>query len=85
MEKIQDGWFKLRLRPAFLPFLQLPGRSRGKRLVLIDTYIQNDKETEIGAVNLKLSKLSLDSNAVLYDFDQHNPVRTIPSLIDSGT
>lgn len=55
-----------------------------KRPILIDTYIENDKETEISAVSLKLSQLSINSNSVLYDFAQHNPVRTIPTLIDSG-
>lgn len=52
-----------------------------KRPILIDTYIENEKEKEIQEVHSKLSKLSLDPNTVLYDFDHYNPVNTIPALM----
>lgn len=71
-----DSCFELLAQISLIP--------EEKRPILIDTYIENDKETEISAVSLKLSQLSINSNSVLYDFAQHNPVRTIPTLIDSG-
>ncbi len=60
---------------------QVTRMPKEKRPILIDTFIENEKEHEIKEVDLKLSQLSLNSVSVLYDFDHNNPVTSIPTLI----
>lgn len=53
----------------------------GKRPILVDTYIEHNKDKEIQEILSKFAKLSLSADNVLYDFDHTNPVIKIPALV----